>query len=462
MPTYSTTPHPAANDASLPSFLTPANFGDSVSGVGSPADVERRRKLAAALTENGISTAPVESWTQGAARLAQALVGNIQNKRALQEETAGRKSAAAVLAQALQPDAKLDYQAIAANPWIDQQTMMRLPDIARTQRQYSAVDQMLANVPEQDKAMAQAFPQQYTEFKLKQDALAKQAEIYHLADGSGTPQQVGQPSQDIYSPGQIQRGPTFGTPLNRAGNPPPQVQQMAPGDQSQMQPVPQPQTQAMPQQPKSPFDIPIPPELERQADYLAATGQGDQAVKLKEDYRMSMFNRSADSFKNVSSLRNEIQTLPSYKSYAAAIPTYNTMVDAASRDSKAADLNMVYGLAKIYDPNSVVREGETVMVRDTASLPDWLIGSINGLNGGARLLPETRKAMLDEAKSRMSAYKGEFEANMQQYRGLSGRYGINPDDIMPTMPAMGEMKVKGGATSLNPDIDALVQKYANP
>ncbi len=64
-------------------------------------------------------------------------------------------------------------------------------------------------------------------------------------------------------------------------------------------------------------------------------------------------------------LRKEVQGLPSYKNFAQAAPIYRGMTEAAGRDTKAADLNLVYGLGKIMDPTSVVREGEIVMANDT-------------------------------------------------------------------------------------------------
>jgi len=42
---------------------------------------ERRRRLAEAMMAQGMETTPIQSWTQGAARLAQALSGNIQQRR---------------------------------------------------------------------------------------------------------------------------------------------------------------------------------------------------------------------------------------------------------------------------------------------------------------------------------------------------------------------------------------------
>ncbi|WP_168338812.1 phage tail tip lysozyme [Rhizobium leguminosarum] len=136
---------------------------------------------------------------------------------------------------------------------------------------------------------------------------------------------------------------------------------------------------------------------------------------------------------DVSNLRKEIQGLPTYKSYQQALPPYQSMVDTAKTDSKASDLNLVYGLGKIMDPNSVVREGEMVMVNNTSSLPDWLQGAINSVNGGSRLEPATRTAILNEARSRMTAYRGALDNDISQYRGIIGRRGMNEADVLPTL-----------------------------
>lgn len=136
---------------------------------------------------------------------------------------------------------------------------------------------------------------------------------------------------------------------------------------------------------------------------------------------------------DVSNLRKEIQNLPTYKSYQQAAPVYQSLIDTAKTDSKASDLNLVYGLGKIMDPNSVVREGEMVMVNNTASLPDWFSGIINSVNGGQRLTPETRQAILAEARSRMGAYRGALDNDIGQYRGILARRGMNEADVLPTL-----------------------------
>jgi hypothetical protein len=147
-------------------------------------------------------------------------------------------------------------------------------------------------------------------------------------------------------------------------------------------------------------------------------------------------------FKNAKALREEYQSAPEYKTYKAAIPIYKSMVETAPRKTRASDLNLVYGLAKIYDPNSVVREGEMVLVKDTSSLPDALIGEINRLNGGAALSPETRQNVLAEARSRMDAYKSEVQPLQEQFFGIAEQYKIprsyvgNELEELPEVPQL--------------------------
>ncbi len=157
-------------------------------------------------------------------------------------------------------------------------------------------------------------------------------------------------------------------------------------------------------------------------------------------------------FDDVSGLRKEVQSLPSYKNLAQAAPIYKAMAETAGRDTRASDLNLVYGLGKIMDPTSVVREGEMVMVKNTASLPDWLQGAIASINGGAALTPETRKAIMAEAYGRVKGYQDAFEQDAEQYRGIVDRYQINPQDVLPNMGALAPWEAPQRASELPPGV----------
>lgn len=178
----------------------------------------------------------------------------------------------------------------------------------------------------------------------------------------------------------------------------------------------------------------------KEFQYAVANGQFDGSFT---DWQTKGVRQQGKDFGNLQDVRKEIQALPSYKNFSQAAPIYKTMVDASTRDSKAADLNLVYGLGKIFDPNSVVREGEMVMVKDTASLPDWLVGAINSLNGGARLQGETRAAILREAQSRMGAYNDMLGNDLKLYRRLAEQYKLDPELLLPPLPDIGVLPALG-------------------
>lgn len=133
------------------------------------------------------------------------------------------------------------------------------------------------------------------------------------------------------------------------------------------------------------------------------------------------------------SVRKEIQNLPSYKKYAESSPVYSSMLDASKRDTKGADLNMVYALAKIFDPTSVVREGEVKMASDMGSIQEYLNGVVRSMGGSGRLTPEVRQHLLDEGYSRMAAHRSVFDSDLSTYKGIAERQKMNPADILPVI-----------------------------
>lgn len=137
------------------------------------------------------------------------------------------------------------------------------------------------------------------------------------------------------------------------------------------------------------------------------------------------------SFDDTAKLRGEFTGLPSYKNLSQAAPIYRSMSDAAGRNTKAADLNMVYGLGKIMDPGSVVREGEIQMANNAQGWQEKLNGIVSQINNQGGLTPAGRQALMAEAYSRISAYKGEFDQDAGRFRSIAGRNRINADDVVP-------------------------------
>jgi len=150
---------------------------------------------------------------------------------------------------------------------------------------------------------------------------------------------------------------------------------------------------------------------------------------------------SIPNFVDTKKLRDEVRDLPSYKNIAQAAPVYKSMFEAAGRDNRAADVNMIYGMAKIMDPTSVVRESEMTIAQAVSTLPQHLQSTImSQLQGTERLSPEVRAAIMQEAHSRISAYQGMFDQDMGMYRGIAESGRFDPSHVIPKFGPFDQFK----------------------
>lgn len=148
----------------------------------------------------------------------------------------------------------------------------------------------------------------------------------------------------------------------------------------------------------------------------------------------------ADS-KTTTQLRQEVQGLPSYKNLAQAAPVYRSMVDAAGRDNRAADVNLIYGMAKIMDPGSVVRESEMSVAQAIATLPQRLQAEVKSqVEKTGRLTPELRQDIMQEANSRIKSYNFQFEQDAGMTRGIAERGRMDTRDVIPDFGKFDEWK----------------------
>jgi hypothetical protein len=158
-------------------------------------------------------------------------------------------------------------------------------------------------------------------------------------------------------------------------------------------------------------------------------GRG-RADKERDQVRERDAKQPQQQFDNSNNLRDEFNGSKVVQNYREVTPIMESMKDASTRPSRAADLNMVYALAKIMDPGSVVREGEMIMVNNTQGIGDRLAGTINSLNGGAMLTPEARARILEEAQSRFKGLESSYKALEDHYGGMSDRFGLRREDVI--------------------------------
>jgi hypothetical protein len=130
-------------------------------------------------------------------------------------------------------------------------------------------------------------------------------------------------------------------------------------------------------------------------------------------------------------LRKEFADLPEVKKYKAAVPSYQAIVKASKINNPQADINLIYGLAKLYDPDSVVREGEYATIANSQAIPEWLKGQAQLLVGGGKITDETRRQVREQAAIRLKTYENEYKGAKRSYEGIAQSRGMNVGNVFP-------------------------------
>jgi hypothetical protein len=160
---------------------------------------------------------------------------------------------------------------------------------------------------------------------------------------------------------------------------------------------------------------------------------------------------AAPKFDDIASVRKEVGALPEVKRYSEAIVPFRSMVQSATRNTAAADLDFVYGIAKIFDPDSVVREGEMKLVGQAQSLPEEIKGYIKRVAmGEGRLTSEARDRILQVAQTRINEIRSAYDTRVNPYRAIADRHRINVDDILPVLPNVPEWRMPEASAVLPP------------
>lgn len=163
-------------------------------------------------------------------------------------------------------------------------------------------------------------------------------------------------------------------------------------------------------------------ETRRQKEKAAAEGgpKLSDLGSLRDDY-----SKAATVYENAAPTWQSMQ-----KSIKIAL---DPKIDAKGKG--AADYALVVGLAKILDPTSVVREGEVESVRATGGAADYLVSYFNQLTSGGSLSDDVRQGIMQTGQDRMRAYYDQTKAKHDWITGIATRHGMNPDDIVPPLPA---------------------------
>lgn len=176
----------------------------------------------------------------------------------------------------------------------------------------------------------------------------------------------------------------------------------------------------------------LPGETVSKTQWSAPQLVGNEYIQrnpITGEVRKAYESPAKQEFTKTTELRNDFNNLPQVKSWNVIEPVLMSAREAAKDTSGASDLNMIYALGKVLDPNSVVREGELDMAANTGSLGQKIAGYYKSVNQGGKLPPSVKQDLLRQIESRTYSQKQQYEAAKKKYTEIANKNNLNPNDL---------------------------------
>lgn len=141
-------------------------------------------------------------------------------------------------------------------------------------------------------------------------------------------------------------------------------------------------------------------------------------------------------------LRDEFLQNPQYKAYQVASVARDAMHTASPNG--AGDLNLIYNLNKILDPNSIVLPSEFSNAAATGGLPATIMSYMQKLQGNGMLPAEVRNQLIAEADKMMATKESQLAQIKKGITGIVDRRGLNAANIFYDDAGNAQPAVSGG------------------
>ncbi len=132
---------------------------------------------------------------------------------------------------------------------------------------------------------------------------------------------------------------------------------------------------------------------------------------------------------NASKLRDDyVKASGNFKTVSENIQNMQSIANRAP--SAAGDISLVFSFMKLNDPSSTVREGEYATAANAAGIPDRIRALYNKAVDGQTLAGPQRQDIIRTAGSLYDGWANKQKTVDDQYRGISQRSGVNPEDVI--------------------------------
>lgn len=169
-----------------------------------------------------------------------------------------------------------------------------------------------------------------------------------------------------------------------------------------------------------------------------------EGLRYRQATEMLQGPKNAKNVDLANTIHGQMIQGETWRNYNQAAPVMRDIREQAQFGTGAGDLAMIIGYAKLLDPNSVVKEGESENVRRTGGVFDTVQGMIQQVQGQGKLSPEVREHLIASAEARFAAYEEPWRAHVNVYRGRAQKAGTDPDMIWPD-PGRRESRHEVGA-----------------
>lgn len=128
-----------------------------------------------------------------------------------------------------------------------------------------------------------------------------------------------------------------------------------------------------------------------------------------------------------------ITKLPSYVQFSDIDANFRTLTKLAQEDSRPASIGMISALARIWDPQGTVREGEYAINSQAQSALDSILGNWRELIlGKGKLSPEGKQTIISAAAQKFNEFGKKYSSEQEElYKALEGQGGARTNIPTP-------------------------------
>ena len=204
----------------------------------------------------------------------------------------------------------------------------------------------------------------------------------------------------------------------------------------------------------------------RREDYDIKTGQElfnpELLYRLTKDGEWVDMSHAKNKqlFSDETSLRKEYNLIT--KDVRVAGQAYMGLLTGAADNTGVGDIMIITSFRRMFEPDSVVREGEFAITEDAQGQWKKFINTPEKFMAGNRLLPETRQMFVKLARDYMAGLNTYFGKQRDRYRDLAGVYKMRNVDKLIHDPLKGLPLTEEQEMEFQMNQEGFMKKHGSP